>query len=405
MKVMLKIAIFMTVFSLSMFASTLSTFIMQAVAYYNVSATSAGTLESYQNLSMIVFILGLFSLILKLGYRSSLMLIIGLMVIISILMPIINSYFMLKIYLIGLGLVFVAMKVVLYSTVPLSVKSETEQAMMLSLLEVFWALASVVGMWIMAHFMQTSNWLHFTWVFAMFGIITIVVWKFTPLDESAIRQEKQQGFKQQLKDIAHICNNRYLAAVILISFCASMVEMGLGAWLPGFYKQALSIPDFLSVKIASFALIATLLGRLVVVGLLKFVTWGRALFIYYSLGLFVLVYALFNTQVSHNSITMMSQVPFSAIMLSLFAFFLAPGTPLLNSSILARTAKDKHVLLMTVLTIIFALASSIGARLIGQLIDHFGVISGFKLATIIPLMILVILILPYEKFIHKGFIK
>lgn len=404
---LLRVAIFMTVCCLSMFACTLSTFIMQAVAYYHVSATSAGTLESYQNLSMIVFILGLFSFILKLGYRRSLMLIIGVMVVIAVLMPIINSYFMLKIYLVGLGLVFVAMKVVLYSTVPLTVKDESEQAMLFSLLEVFWALASIAGMWVMAHFMQQNphEWLIFTWVFAAFGVATLVLWKFTYLDESAIAKERQVSFKQQLKDIAAICNNRYLAAVILISFLASMVEMGLGAWLPGFYKQALALPDFLSVKIASFALIATLAGRLVVVGLLKFVSWGKALFLYYGIGLLVLVFALFTIRVSDNGITTLSQVPLNAMLLAFFAFFLAPSTPLLNSSILARTAKEKHVLLMTVLTIIFALASSIGARLIGQLIDHFGVINGFKVATIIPLSLLVILILPYAKFIHKGFIK
>ena len=402
---LLKLAIFMTVCSLSMFACTLSTFIMQAVAYYHVSATSAGTLESYQNLSMIVFILGLFSFILKLGYRRSLMVIISLMVVIAILMPILDSYIMLKIYLVGLGLVFVAMKVVLYSTVPLVVKNESEQAMVLTLMEVFWALASLVGMWVMAHFMQTSNWLAFTWVFAAFGAITVLVWKFTPLEESAIAKESQVSFRQQLRDIARICNNRYLAAVIIVSFFASMVEMGLGAWLPGFYKQALALPDFLSVKIASFALAATLAGRVTVVGLLKFLSWGKALFLYYASGLAVLVYALFNITVVNNSITMLSQVPFSALMLAIFAFFLAPSTPLLNSSILARTAKEKHVLLMTVLTIIFALASSIGARLIGQLIDHFGIVNGFKIATIIPLALLVILVLPYEKFIHKGFIK
>ena len=299
------------------------------------------------------------------------------------------------------------MKVILYSTVPLTVENEAQQAMMLTLLEVFWALASLVGMWVMAWVMQKypAHWLLFTWVFAGFGALTVGVWKFTYLDESAIRRESQVSFIRQLKDIAAICKNRYLAAVILISFLASMVEMGLGAWLPGFYKQALALPDFLSVKIASFALVATLAGRVVVVGLLKLVSWGRALFIYYSLGLAVLLLALFNIQVSNNVITTLAQVPFSALLLAFFAFFLAPGTPLLNSSILARTAKEKHVLLMTVLTIIFALASSIGARLIGQLIDHFGVINGFKLATIVPLVLLVLLILPYAKFIHRGFIR
>lgn len=402
---MLRVAIFMTVCCLSMFACTLSTFIMQAVAYYHVSSTSAGTLESYQNLSMIVFILGLFSVILRLGYRRSLILIISMMVIIAFLMPFINKYYMIKIYLIGLGLVFVAMKVVLYSTIPLTVRSESQQAMLLSLIEVFWALASLVGMWIMAHFMQSSNWLAFTWVFSAFGLLTVILWKFTPLDESAIQKEKQESLKNQLKAMVAICNNRYLAAVIIISFLASQVEMGLGAWLPGFYKEALALPDFLSVKIASFALVATLLGRLVVVGLLKLVSFGKALFIYYAVGLIVLVSALFNIMVTTNSVTSISQVPFSALMLAFFAFFLAPSTPLLNSSILAHTAKEKHVLLMTVLTIIFALASSIGARLIGQLIDHFGIINGFKLATIIPLSLLVIIILPYERFIKKGYIK
>lgn len=404
---MLKTTIFMTVCCFSMFACTLSTFVMQAVSYYHVSSTSAGTLESYQNLSMIVFILGLFSIILKLGYKRSLMFIIGLMVVISALMPIINSYSMIKIYLVGLGLVFVGMKVVLYSTVPLTVKNEAQQAMMLTLLEVFWALASLVGMLVMSHFMESNpqHWLLFTWVFSGFGVITLLMWAFVALDESSLKKESKSSFIQLLKDIGHICNSRYLIAVIIVSFLGSIVEMGFGAWLPGFYKQALGLPDFLSVKIASFALVSTLLGRLVVVGLLKFVSWGKALFIYYSIGFIVLALVLFNVAPTTTVINSISEVPFTALMLSFFCFFLAPSTPLLNSSILARTAKEKHVLLMTVLTLIFALASSIGARLIGQLIDHMGVINGFKVATLIPLGLLVLLIIPYEKFIHKGFIK
>lgn len=401
---MLRIAIFLTVCTLSMFACTLSTFIMQAVSYYHVSATSAGTLESYQNLSMVVFLVTLFSVILKLGYRRSLMVVISIMIIIAILMPIIDHYFMLKIYLVGLGLVFVAMKVILYSTVPLTVKDESQMAMVLSLLEFFWALASVVGMWIMAHIMQTypETWLRFTWIFAGFGVLTLIVWKFTPLNEHAIEKVQHSSIIDQLKSMASLCNNRFLIAMIVVSFCASLVEMGVGAWLPGFYKQALALPDFLSVKIASFSLVATLLGRLVVVGLLKFVSWGKALFIYYSTGLLVLAYSLFNIHITTISVDSISQVPFVALILAFFGFFLAPGTPLLNSSILSRTSKEKHVLLMTVLTIVFAVASSIGARMIGQLIDHFGVITGFKLATLIPLFILVIVIIPYEKFIHKG---
>jgi fucose permease len=400
---LLKFTIFFTVCSLSLFASTLSTFIMQAVTYYHVSATSAGTLEAYQNFSMVIFLIGLFSLILKLGYRNSLILVIAIMVVISILMPLIDKYIMLKIYLIGLGLVFVAMKVVLYSTVPLTVKNDAQLAMMLSLLEFFWAFSSVIGMWVIAYVLHyyPQLWLSFTWIFAIIGAITILLWQITPLDESSIKYS-QQSFTAQLKAMGQICNNRYLVAMLIVAFFANLVEMGFGAWLPGFYQQALNMSASLSIKVASFALITTMFGRVVVVILLKFVSWGLALFIYYASGLITLIYVFSNLQLSYIPLTQIGSTPIAAIILTSLGFFLAPGTPLLNASILSKTNKEKHVLLMTVLTVIFAIASSIGVRIIGQLIDHLGMISGFKFATIAPLVILVLIIIPYAKFIQKG---
>ncbi|MCX8514179.1 MAG: MFS transporter [Burkholderiales bacterium] len=403
---LLKFTIFFTVCCLSLFASTLSTFIMQAVTYYHVSATSAGTLEAYQNFSMIFFLIGLFSLILKLGYRNSLIIVIAVMLIIAILMPIIDKYIMLKIYLIGLGLVFVAMKVVLYSTVPLTVKNDAQLAMMLALLEFFWAFSSVIGMWIIAYVLHyyPHLWLSFTWVFALVGGITILLWQFTPLDESSIAHQ-QQNFTTQLKSMWQICNNRYLVAMLAVAFFANLIEMGFGAWLPGFYQQALSMSASLSIKIASFALITTMAGRVVVVLLLKFVCWVWALFIYYASGLITLIYVFSHLHLTISPLKQMSDTPIAAIILTSLGFFLAPGTPLLNASILSKTNKDKHVLLMTVLTIIFAIASSIGVRIIGQLIDHLGMINGFKIATITPLAILVVIIIPYAKFIKKGSIN
>ena len=93
----LAFVVFFSVLTLSMFSSTLSTFVMQSVSYYHQTSTSACTLESYQNLSMIVFLLALFSVIIKLGYKKSLLLIISIMIIIAIAMPLVNQYFMFKI--------------------------------------------------------------------------------------------------------------------------------------------------------------------------------------------------------------------------------------------------------------------------------------------------------------------
>ncbi|MCC2624830.1 MAG: hypothetical protein K0R14_703 [Burkholderiales bacterium] len=400
----LRFALFLTVCTLSMFACTLSTFIMQAVSYFHVSATSAGTLESYQNLSLLVFLFVLFPFILRLGYRYSLMLIIGIMVVIAILLPIINSYWMIKIYLIGLGLIFVSMKVIVYSTAPMAVNSEARQAMLLSFLEFSWALATLIGQWIIAHFLKEypNMWLSFTWLFALMGILCIVAWSFVKFDERAVLEEGHAGIKTQLKDILNLCKNRYVIAAIVILFFANFIEMGFGAWLPGFYRQGFAIPDFLSVRVASFAMLAVMIGRLLVIFVLRYLSFGKTLFLFYLCGLALLIFILFHVHPASHSIQTLSDVPLLALLLLAFAFFLAPSTPILNASILSKTAKDKHVLLMTLLTIIFAIASSIGARFIGQLVDYYGIIEGFKIATLIPLVILVILILPYEKFIHKG---
>lgn len=400
----LRVTLLLTVCTLSMFACTLSTFIMQAVSYFHVSATIAGTLESYQNLSLLVFLFVLFPFILRLGYRYSLMIIIGLMVLVSILLPIVNSYWIIKVYLVGLGLVFVSMKVIIYSTVPMAVKDESKQAMFLSFLEFSWALATLMGQWVLAHFLKAypDKWLDFSWIFAVIGILCIILWSFVRFDESAILKEGNAGIKTQLKDIIKLCKNRYVIAVIMILFLANFTEMGFGAWLPGFYQHAFAIPGFLSVKVASFAMLAVMAGRVSVIIVLRFLSFGKTLFLFYSCGLALLIFILFNIHPSANNIQTLSEVPFLALLLLAFTFFLAPSTPIINASILSKTAKDKHVLLMTLLTIIFAVASSIGARLIGQLVDHYGIIEGFKLATLTPLALLVILILPYEKFMHKG---
>jgi len=62
------------------------------------------------------------------------------------------------------------------------------------------------------------------------------------------------------------------------------------------------------------------------------------------------------------------------VILPLAGFFLAPNTPILNSAVLNRTVKEKQALLMT---ITYAISSSISARVAGYLMQHFGGIDGF----------------------------
>lgn len=239
----LRLGLLGTVWVFSTFVCVLSTFIMQAVSYYHVSPTSAGTLETFQNATIIVVSFIAFSYILKVGYKKALMSVIALMTVVCIIAPLIDSYWMIKVYLICCGIVLVGVKIGIYSSVSIATENESKQASFLSLLDATWMLASMVGMWILAFFIKhfPDNWLYSMWIFALLGILSLVMWIFIPFDESAIEKEKNLSFIQQVKDILKICKNKLVYAVIVVVFISSVIEMGVGAWLPGFYQQAMSI--------------------------------------------------------------------------------------------------------------------------------------------------------------------
>ena len=406
-KTRLQITLLFTCWTLSLFGSVLATFIMEAVAFFHVSPTDAGALESYQNLTLIVITFIAFSYILKVGYRKALMTVIAIMIFLSLITPFIDTYWMIKVYLVGVGITLVGMKVGIYATVSLVTENESQHASFLSLAEATWMLSSMVGMWIIAFFIRImpEHWLFALWVYTAFGVVNFIVWMFTPMDESAIEKEKEQPFKEQIKDILNICKNKIVIFAVIIFFVDQFLENSLLAWMAGFYQMAVNLSQSISVELASFTVFAYFVGRVLVVFLLKYMRWDKILFIYYLFATAILVYVLYTLRASAEPITSMWGVPFSAWILPLAGFFLAPNTPILNSAVLNRTVKEKQALLMTVMTITYAISSSISARVTGYLMGHFGAIDGFKITTLIPIVFLIIFILPFGIFLRKRTIE
>lgn len=400
----IKLTLIFTVFVFSLFCGVLSTFIMQASHYFHASLTSAGTLETYQNGAVIVFSFIAFSYILKKGYRQSIMTILVLMIVLSIIAPILDTYWMIKLFLVGTGIVLVGMKICIYSSAAIISTEENEQAGLLSLLEATWMIAGMAGMWIISFFVAKlpNNWLTFLYVYAAIGVLNLIIWMFVRMDESALSREKATPVLQQIKEILIMCKNKLIIAAIIMIFIGSILEMGFNAWLPGFYESALNISPSLSLQIASLGGLAAFGGRVFAFVLLRYMKWQKMLMCYYIIGLAFLIVVLFSMHESGHEITRLSDVSVMALIFPIFGFFFAPNAPVLNSSILSRTVKEKQALLMTILAIVFAIASSFTARGIGWMMQHLGGITGFKLSTIIPLIVLIVLIIPYSKFIHKG---
>lgn len=397
-----KSALIYTFLTLSIFTSALSIFVLQAVSYYQVSNASAGALESYQNLTQIVLSFIAFSILLNLGYKRAMVIMLTLMSLLCIAMPFLNYFWILKVYLVFLGFALVFLKIGVYSSVGLVTNSQKSHAFFVAIVETTWMVGSVIGMWVLSFFLHQINWLYAFWVFAFIGLVNVALWLVTPLNEDSLVIEKNKKIGEQLKDILQLCKSKLILSFIAIFFVAGLVEQGINAWLPAFYSSVINLPSNYSVQLASLLLLSMAFGRVIVIFLLNYIRWDKILLIFYSCGALFLIVMLSLVKNSHGiEITSWASVPLVALLFPLIGIFIAPTSPLLNSTILSTFPKAKHTLVMTIVTIFGALTGSIAARLLGELFDWFGGIQAFRLTTVVPLIIVAILILPYGKMINR----
>lgn len=400
-----KTAIIYTFCTLSIFTSVLSTFVLQAVNYYHVSNASAGSLESFQNITQVVLSFIAFSVLLSLGYKRTMLTILILMSTLCLAMPFLNYYWILKVYLIFLGFALVFLKIGIYSSVGLVTNSQKNHAFFVAIIETTWMVGSVIGMWILSSYLHHINWLYAFWLFAIFGWVNVFLWLIAPLNESALTTEKNKKISEQLADIGRLCKNKLIISFIVIAFVAGLVEQGVNAWLPAFYREVINLPSNFSVQLASLLLLSMALGRVIIIFLLNYLRWDKILLIFYGIGAIFLIVVLGMTGHHSNVISSWSQIPLEAMLLPLIGIFIAPTSPLLNSTILSTFPQAKHSLVMTIITIFGALTGSIAARLLGELFDVFGGVLAFKLTTIMPLIIVAVVILPYGKMINRHKIE
>jgi MFS transporter, FHS family, glucose/mannose:H+ symporter len=318
-------------------------------------------------------------------------------------MPFLNYYWMLKVYLIFIGMTLVVLKIGIYSSVGLVTSDRKGHAYMITIMEASWMVLSMLGMWILSFFISKSpeHWLYAFWVFGIIGMINFLVWFLAPLDESETKKTKDEGIKKQLKELVALSKKKIILALILVFFLGSFVEQGIFAWLPNFYKDIVNLPSSISIQLASFLTLSMALGRFLIAFLLKFMKWDKIMICCYGLGAVFLIIILFSMHHSNEAIKLWGDIPIAVLLLPLVGLFIAPTSPLLNSTILSSSPKGQHTFIMTILTIAGAVTGSIAARLLGDLFQYFGGITAFRIATIIPLIILVIIILPYSKALEK----
>jgi len=184
----------------------------------------------------------------------------------------------------------------------------------------------------------------------------------------------------------------------------AMIEVGVFSWLPTYNNVVLHLPKELSIELGSLMIAFIAVGRIIGGVVLKYVKWQLVFIVNFICGIVLLVITTISIRhgVHTAGVYSIFQAPLVAFSLPLLGFFIAPVIPTLNSTILTTVPKFHHAAMISIMVIISSIASSIASRLVGGMFTWFGGQTAFDATTILPLLILLVIILPYTKVLFSA---
>src|SRR5436189_2161743 len=122
----IKISLFLNYFVFAILLNSVGTVILQVQNNFDVSKGSASILEAFKDLSIVVASFLIASNVNRIGYKRTMLIALGLISIMCLIIPSVNSFLMTKLLFASAGVGFALIKVSVFSTIALVTKSDKE---------------------------------------------------------------------------------------------------------------------------------------------------------------------------------------------------------------------------------------------------------------------------------------
>lgn len=394
----IKVSLLLNYFIFAILLNSVGTVILEVVTHYGVSKSSAGNLDAFKDITIAVFSFISASFLPRLGYKISMLLGLAIISIASLLTPYVNTYVMIKMMLVSVGVGFALVKVCAYSIVGLITEDEKQHASFVSVMEGTFMFGVLFGFWLFSAFIHFDSvrWIDAYWVIAGLAIVAFILLSTAQLDE----HDAHSSYKHIYEDFLMMLrlNKEPLIMVFVISiFMYVFIEQGITTWLPTFNYKVLHISTSMSIQMASIFSAALGTGRLVAGYVLKKYHWFWVLVgcILIS-GIMVLVVLPKGEIHRAHTITSWSQVSWAGFAFPMIGFFLAPIYPTLCSTMVSALPKRQHSAMMGLIMIFSALGGTLGSKLVGVTFQFFGGRYAI-ITTLLPMTILLLCLPLYKK--------
>jgi len=390
----IKISLFLNYFIFAILLNTVGIVIAQVIDQYQISRITAGSLEAFKDLSIMVASFLVASYIPKIGYKRAMLIGLFIVTIACILIASITAYWVTPLLYISVGASFALIKVSVYSTLGLITNNQKEHTSLMNTLEGIFMVGSLSGPIFFSLMINTSKWNYTYWILAVLSLLALLLLLLTDIDESKVHQKSEESsFFEMFKLLKY----PMVIVFIISAFLYVMIEQSLGTWLPTFNKEIFSLSpaqsaSFLSIYAGSIALSRFLAGYLS-----KKFSWFKLQLVYLILAAVLILFVLLNSgNVKFASFEYWFQAPVLAFALSLVGFFLGPIYPTICSIVLSKLEKIHHSSMTGLIIIFSALGGTTGSLIIGLISDNFNVHTAFYFP-IIPISLLILVLIPYKR--------
>jgi len=391
----LRLCMFLNFCAYAILLNSVGIAVLQTQRNFGVSVVEASTLAVYKGLGILGGALLAGSFLKRIGYKRAMLIALGASVAVLVAVPLFISFTTVKLVFLVTGLCYGLMKVALYSTIGLIAPSKKEHASLLSILEAFYKIGSLLTFIVFAAFTNNEDPHSTSWSYAYCFLAALMVVAFcllapTPLDESSVRDDPSQPLYLPILEMLRLAITPVAISLGFLVFACVMTEGGFINWLPTFNHKVMRLVPSLGIQLAGFYAIFAIIGRLGVGLVLRRFTWFPVLAACIVGATVVLISGLLAARSAPAAaISQWSDAPFAVFLLPLTGLFVGPIFPLIHSAALTSLPVTRHNTLAS-LSVVFSSASgAIGTPLLGLVFQHYGGLAALA-ALLVPFAIMAV---------------
>lgn len=374
----IKLSLFINYFVFAILLNSVGTVILQVQNSFGVTESAAAILEAFKDLPIALTSFLLASYISRIGYKRSMLIALGFIILVSLLMPQVPAFWMTKLVFAATGASFALIKVSMFATLGLVTADTKEHVSLMNFLESFFMVGVLSGYFIFSAFVDDANpgstsWLNVYYLLAAMAAVAFVLLIFARLDESSIETATTGSMSNSFLDMLALCIKPLILIFVISAFLYVLIEQSIMSWLPTFNSKTLNLSTSLSIQMASILAAATAIGRFAAGIVLRRFDWFKVLAIgLLSAALLVIVALPMAGSPPATQIFSWANAPLAAFVFPLIGFCIAPVYPAINSLILSALPPRQHAPMAGLIVVFSALGGTTGSIITGSLFEAFG---------------------------------